>query len=145
MPEPPADALRRIRSGIGALVRWAGDDLYLRLAERAGIALDRPAITVLYVVGAHGPMARAQLAASVSLDSEALDAALAQLADLGLVAADPGAARSIAVTREGAELHRRFDEGWTHEVARLVDAWPEHDVEHLGRLLDRLRSEAAAP
>ncbi|MGP2438827.1 MarR family winged helix-turn-helix transcriptional regulator [Streptomyces sp. JW3] len=117
--------------------------------DRAGLALDRPAMTVLLSVHlADRPLRIGEIAERMQVVGPHVTRQVQELERRGLVRriADPHDRRAslIEPTEEGAAATDRYTTtlmGWFTEA---IGHWPEQDRADLGRLLRRLVTDVSA-
>ncbi|MET9273849.1 MarR family transcriptional regulator [Kribbella sp. NPDC003557] len=123
-----------------------------RLAQQAteatGLALDRPAMTILLTLSmADSPLRVGEIADRMQVVGPHVTRQVQALEHRGLVrrVTDPNDRRAslIEATDTGTEAANRYTStivGWFREV---IADWPEHDRSELGRLLGKLADDIA--
>ncbi|MFG1909126.1 MarR family winged helix-turn-helix transcriptional regulator [Kribbella sp. NPDC048928] len=123
-----------------------------RLAQQAteatGLALDRPAMSILLTLSMAGaPLRVGEIAERMQVVGPHVTRQVQALEQRALVrrVADPSDRRAslIEATETGAEAANRYTStivGWFRGV---IADWPEHDRSELGRLLSKLADDVA--
>jgi DNA-binding MarR family transcriptional regulator len=124
-----------------------------RLAQQAteatGLALDRPAMTILLTLSmADSPLRVGEIAERMQVVGPHVTRQVQALEHRGLVrrVTDPNDRRAslIEATETGTEAANRYTStivGWFREV---IADWPAHDRAELGRLLAKLTDDITA-
>lgn len=153
-PDPDAEpqssavlaVLPRLTQLSGAITRGR---LTERAAEAAGLAPDRPALSVLMTLHtADGPLRVGEIAERMQVVGPHVTRQVQALERRGLVrrVADPHDRRAslIEATAEGAAATTRYAAtliGWFTDA---IGDWPERDRLELGRLLSKLTDDVTA-
>jgi len=135
MPEPDTSPEGTLLHALTLLVaQWSSPQVQRSVAQRAGVGVDAPDISTLYVLGTHGPLRAGDLARAMRTSRPTISKQLARLERAGLLVreADPrdGRATVVGLSTEGAAAHRR--------LRRQGIAMMRH------ALRDRTRTDAAA-
>lgn len=117
-------------------------DLVERAMRRAGLAVDRPAMSVLVTLHlAGGPLRVGEIAHRMQVVGPHVTRQVNELEKRGLARriADPDdqRARLIEPTPEGAAGAAAYAETMIGWFTGALDDWPERDRREFGRLLDR--------
>ena len=113
--------------------RW---HVYELLAGRAEVDLPPPELWLLARLGQTPPVPPAELRARAGGDDSALDAALASLAQRGLVAAAGDGV--VELTAAGTREHERLVAAQRAGLRELLEGWQPDDHQEVQALLDRL-------
>src|SRR5882757_1390696 len=120
--------------------------LYEQATEIAGVALDRPAMTILVILGAAGrPLRVGEIATRMQVVGPHVTRHLNSLEKRAVITRVPDPddqrARLITLTPSGQRLVDRYTavvDGW---FAAALAQWPAHDRTELMRLLTRLTGD----
>ena len=140
--ETQRDDLTRIGEALAGVFR-AGHAarLHERVAEEAGVAVDRTGF-VLLVKAMREPARISQLADRIGLDVSTTSRKVAELETAGLVVRthDPGDRRAavVSTTTLGDELVARVREARDRAFGRMLSGWGAADRARLADLLERL-------
>lgn len=140
--ETQRDDLTRIGEALAGVFR-AGHAarLHERVAEEAGVAVDRTGF-VLLVKAMREPARISQLADRIGLDVSTTSRKVAELETAGLVVRthDPGDRRAavVSTTALGDELVARVREARDRAFGRMLSGWGAADRARLADLLERL-------
>ncbi len=141
-PTKPADDLARIGEALSGVFRAGhASRLHERVAEEAGVAVDRTGF-VLLVKLMPGPARISQLAERIGLDISTTSRKVAELETAGLVARtlDPGDRRAtlVSTTASGDALVGRLREARNRAFGHMLAGWDDADKTRLADLLERL-------
>jgi DNA-binding MarR family transcriptional regulator len=107
-----------------------------------------PAIATLAVVHQRGSLRISEVAEHLSLDLSTVSRQVTQLRQKGLLdsAPDPDDGRSqrLTVSTEGVAELRRNRRTVVDKLVERLDAWPDHEVGDLARLLGKLATTATS-
>jgi DNA-binding MarR family transcriptional regulator len=110
--------------------------------------LNTPAIATLAVVHQRGSMRISEVAEHLSLDLSTVSRQVTHLRQKGFLdsAPDPDDGRSqrLTVSAEGVEELRHHRRAIVGKLVERLDAWPDHEVGDLTRLLGKLVTTATA-
>jgi DNA-binding MarR family transcriptional regulator len=136
------DDLTRIGEALAGVFR-AGHAarLHERVAEEAGVAVDRTGF-VLLAKAMREPARISQLAERIGLDTSTTSRKVAELEAAGLVVRthDPGDRRAavVSTTAPGDELVARVREARNRAFGQMLSGWAAADRARLADLLERL-------
>jgi DNA-binding MarR family transcriptional regulator len=136
------DDLTRIGEALAGVFR-AGHAarLHERVAEQAGVAVDRTGF-VLLVKAMREPARISQLAERIGLDISTTSRKVAELETAGLVVRthDPGDRRAavVSTTERGDDLVARVREARNRAFGQMLAGWGAADRARLADLLERL-------
>jgi DNA-binding MarR family transcriptional regulator len=141
--------LAHLSDSLAMVVRQANlPRSFARLAEAAGVRLDRTAYPILRAV-AFGPVRLSALAADLDVDLSTASRQVKSLEEAGYLArsADPHDGRAVVLelTPEGGEVLKRTRDTRHALVAESLSEWPDDDVAELSRLLQRLTEDFLSP
>jgi DNA-binding MarR family transcriptional regulator len=113
-----------------------------RIAEAAGLSLDRSTITILNLLAVNGRLRYSELSELLAVDRSTASRQVAAAMAAGLVVqtTDPsdGRARILTLTKKGEAAHKKASGAWYEIIESLVGDWDEKDQEMLAVLLTRL-------
>lgn len=123
--------------------------LRAQLAARGGQhAVEWAAYGLLFQLATDGPKRSSALAESACVDPSTVSRQVGQLVNAGLVERRPdpedGRATLLAATPAGDATYADRAERRRQLFSRLVEGWPEQDVETLAELLGRLNDSITA-
>ncbi|HEY2788319.1 MAG TPA: MarR family transcriptional regulator [Gaiellales bacterium] len=141
-PATPADDLARIGEALSGVFRAGhASRLHERVAEEAGVAVDRTGF-VLLVKLMQGPARISQLAERIDLDISTTSRKVAELEAAGLVqrTLDPGDRRAalVSTTASADALVGRLREARDRAFGQMLADWDDADRARLADLLERL-------
>jgi len=144
------DDLREIEQALGRVARIGRGREAARLrAERSGVDLSRPGISILAALHARGPLRASALAevtdSAMPLISRELRTLTAQ--DYVTSAADPddGRARIVTLTPKGAAAYRRYRAAIDEIIDLTFSEWDDDELAHLSTLLQRVAVDFTRP
>jgi len=118
------------------------DDLLLRLA---GVTLDRALFPLLARLGAHGPLAVAELAERVGRDHTTVSRQLAKLVSLRLIERrgpdGDRRRRTATLTDAGRQVVAAIGEARRRALAEVLSRWSEADQASLTTLMRRFADD----
>jgi EmrB/QacA subfamily drug resistance transporter len=136
------DRLREVQRTLSTLAdrdnRW---ELYERLAQRAGIELDPPALWLFCRLGERTPIAPDELARQLGLPEAALDPIREKLEDVGMVVerdADAGTGAEIRLTAAGRAQHDQLVAARREGLREYLAGYEPDEHPELRKLLDDL-------
>ena len=140
--------LGRVEAALTALFRWGNRPrVRERLVAKVGVRLDRPLYGILGRLQAAGPQRTSDIATHLGVDISTVSRQVAQLEAEGLVgrASDPSDRRAamIRLTDSGAQLVARLRAARREFLSGVLEDWSQTDIDHLGRLLERLTDDLA--
>ena len=138
-----AASRRRLNEAISALSRFTRSRKLDALhAERAGVALNFPAFSVLGRLVDDGPLGVGELGRRAHMAPNALSRQIKLLEDDGYVERRPhpddGRSWVLAATAEGRTAHRRLRQANETMLARQLRDWTDDEMEELAAALERL-------
>ena len=141
-PTKPADDLARIGEALAGVFRAGhASRLHERVAEEAGVAVDRTGF-VLLVKLMQGPARISQLAERIDLDISTTSRKVAELEAAGLVVRtlDPGDRRAavVSTTASADDQVGRVREARNRAFGHMLAGWDDADKTRLADLLERL-------
>ena len=140
--------LGRVEAALTALFRWGNRPrVRERIVAKVGVRLDRPLYGILGRLQAAGPQRTSDIAAHLGVDISTVSRQVAQLEAEGLVrrGSDPSDRRAtmICLTEAGADLVAKLRAARREYLSGVLEGWSETDIDHLGRLLERLTDDLA--
>lgn len=144
------DDLRRVEEAIVRIGRISNGREAARIrAERAGLSLSRPAISILSSLRKAGPMRLSSLARLTDLEAPLISREIRELVEIGYVdrAADPtdGRAGIVALTSAGVEAHQAYRDSTDEIIAETFAGWSAPELRALRENLERVASNFARP
>ncbi|WP_042374013.1 MarR family winged helix-turn-helix transcriptional regulator [Streptacidiphilus neutrinimicus] len=120
--------------------------LYEQAAQDAGVALDRPAMTILVILdAADHPLRVGEIATRMQVVGPHVTRHLNSLQKRALIIRVPDPedqrARLIALTPSGQQMVDRYTSTVNGWFTAALAQWPDHDRTELMRLLTRLTSD----
>ena len=149
-PMSRLDDLRRVEEAITRIGRISTGREAARIrAERAGLSLSRPAISILSALRKSGPVRLSSLARLTDLEAPLISREIRELVDAGYVdrVADPtdGRAGIVALTSDGVEAYQAYREATDEIIAETFANWGGGDLRALRVHLERLADDFARP
>jgi DNA-binding MarR family transcriptional regulator len=143
------DELRRIEHAILRISRIGTGRAAARIrAERSGVHLPRPAISMLSALNAAGPLRLTDLAERTDLELALVSREVRGLDAGGYVrrSADPGDGRAsiVGLTAKGRRAYETYRQATDEIIAETFSAWSARDLTTLAGLLDRVASDFAS-
>jgi DNA-binding MarR family transcriptional regulator len=144
------DDLREIEQSLSRISRIGRGREAARLrAERSGIDLSRPGISILAALNSRGPLRASALAEVTDSAMPLISRELRTLTAQGYVtsSADPddGRARIVTLTRHGAAAYRRYRATIDDIIDLTFDGWDDDELAHLAVLLQRVALDFTRP
>ncbi|MCU0310093.1 MAG: MarR family transcriptional regulator [Acidimicrobiales bacterium] len=144
------DDLRRVEEAITRIGRISTGREAARIrAERAGLSLSRPAISILSALRKSGPVRLSSLARLTDLEAPLISREIRELVESGYVdrAADPtdGRAGIVALTSRGTEAYESYRDATDQIIAETFSDWGGSDLRALRVQLERLAADFARP
>jgi DNA-binding MarR family transcriptional regulator len=138
-----AASRRRLNEAVSSLSRFTRSRKLDALhAERAGVALNFTAYSVLGQVVAEGPLGLGELGRAAHMQPNALSRQVKLLEDVGYLVRRPdpadGRASVVEATAEGRDAHRRLREANEVMLARQLRSWTDEELDELAAGLERL-------
>jgi DNA-binding MarR family transcriptional regulator len=118
-------------------------------AERAGLTLSRPAISILASLRKAGPVRLSSLARLTDLEAPLISREIRELVAAGYVDRDPdptdGRAGIVALTPAGDAAYQAYRAATDAIVAETFTEWSAGDLRTLRILLERVATDFARP
>ncbi len=129
------------------------DQIYRRLATRAGVDLDPHSTWLLFRLQEQAPISEVRLAQRLHVPADRLTPSIEALRKIGLVtttaAMDGQGSGQIHITPAGQEVLTKLTTAYHDSLAELLDGWsPEQEAELatlLHRVTTNLLSEKSTP
>jgi DNA-binding MarR family transcriptional regulator len=143
------DDLRRIEHAILRISRIGTGRAAARIrAERSGVDLSRPAISVLSALNAGGPLRVGDLAERTDLEPPLVSREVRGLEDGGYVRRSPdpadGRASIVTLTAPGHNAYEAYRQATDEIIARSLAGWTARDLTTLAAMLERVVTDFAA-
>jgi DNA-binding MarR family transcriptional regulator len=140
--------LRRVESALGRIARVSNGRVAARYrAERSGVMLSRPAITILATLRGSGPVRLSLLARLTDLEAPLISREIRDLVESGHVrrSADPtdGRAGIVELTAKGRRAFQAYRDATDAIIAETFSDWSAADLHELRVLLDRVSEDFA--
>jgi DNA-binding MarR family transcriptional regulator len=136
---PPIEALVRQLYGLGMVQRDIGRHALAELGTQG--------FTALAVLQVHGPLRVSEVAKRLGVDLSVASRQIAALAAEGYVERREDdrdrRAQMVAVTRAGRKVLRESHRRMVAAFTRVLESWPDEDVNALTSGLERLRGDFA--
>lgn len=144
------DDLREVEQALSRISRIGrGRDAARLRAERSGVDLSRPGISILAALNSRGPLRASALADVTDSAMPLISRELRTLTAQGYVtsAADPGdgRARIVTLTRKGAAAYRRYRATIDEIIDLTFERWDDDELAHLAALLQRVAADFTRP
>jgi DNA-binding MarR family transcriptional regulator len=127
---------------LSVIVRWSRLRFYDRVAELAGVRIERSAIILLDTLARNGPLRTSDLAERLGLDRSTVSRQVARAVDGGLVKRtdDERDARAtlLELTPLGLRTWKKLAAAWHKTAMSLVEGWSPDEQREIARLLGRL-------
>lgn len=141
--------LRRIEDAIVRIQRISlGREAARRRAERAGVTVGRPAVSILGELHRGGPQRLSDLSRHTGLEAPLVSREVRALVADGYVTrdADPGDGRAaiVAMTALGKETYLRYRKSVDDIIAETFKVWTQDDLEVLADSLERVAGDFAS-
>lgn len=149
-PMSRLEDLRRVEEAITRIGRISTGREAARIrAERAGLTLSRPAISILSSLRKAGPVRLSSLARLTDLEAPLISREIRELVAAGYVDRDPdptdGRAGIVALTAEGDAAYQAYRTATDAIVAETFAEWSAGDLRTLRALLERVATDFARP
>jgi DNA-binding MarR family transcriptional regulator len=139
IPAWRVDAMNRAVTLVGRNFNRAR--LYDKIAERAGVDMEKHLLYLLSRTAEAQPVRLAELAVDMELDRTSVSRSMQGLTSRGLVRRrpDPDDARALlfGVTEEGEQLLDRMWQAWNSVLADILEGWELEDKRRFLSLLQR--------
>jgi DNA-binding MarR family transcriptional regulator len=144
------DDLRRVDQALARIARMATGREGARLrAERSGVHLSQPAVTILAALRTAGAVRLSELARLTGLEAPLVSREVGDLGASGHVRrkADPtdGRAGIVALTPKGRRASESYRAAADEIMAEVLSSWSGADLHELASHLERLVRDFAAP
>jgi DNA-binding MarR family transcriptional regulator len=142
------DDLQRVEKAIVRIARIGGGrDAARNRAERSGVFLSRPAISVLSALYASGPVRLSRLSDLTDLEAPLISREVARLADDGYVrrASDPtdGRATIVTLAAKGRRAYLDYRKATDEIVIEAFAAWKGAELRTLADYLERVVADVS--
>lgn len=118
-------------------------------AERAGVNLSRPSISILSTLRLSGPVRMSELASRTDLEAPLISREVRELTDAGLVrrTSDPtdGRAGIVELTPKGRRTSESYRAATDEIVAETFSRWTAAELRDLAAQLERVAADFASP
>jgi DNA-binding MarR family transcriptional regulator len=118
-------------------------------AERSGVQLSRPGISILAALRVRGSLRLSDLGRATSLEAPLISREVRGLVEGGYVHRTPdpsdGRAGIVELTASGHEVSERYREATEGIIAETFDGWSAGDLKALAGLLERVAADFARP
>jgi DNA-binding MarR family transcriptional regulator len=137
------DDLQRVEKAIVRIARiGAGREAARNRAERSGVFLSRPAISIISALHASGPVRLSRLADLTNLEAPLVSREIARLCGDGYVkrAADPtdGRATIVTLTPTGRRAYLSYRKATDEIVVEAFAGWKAGELRTLADYLERV-------
>jgi len=144
------DDLRRVDQALARIARMATGREGARLrAERSGVFLSQPAVTILATLRSAGAVRLSELARLTGLEAPLVSREVGELAASGHVRrkADPsdGRAGIVALTPKGRRASEAYRSAADEIIAEMLSSWSAADLHDLATHLERVVRDFAGP
>ena len=144
------DSLRRVEQGLIRISRIGNGREAARIrAQRSGVLLSRPSISVLLALHAGGPVRLSVLSKRTDLEAPLISREVRDLAAAGLAkrTADPtdGRAAIVSLTAKGRRTIERYLAGADAIFDETFSTWSASDLAVLADLLERVAADFRRP
>jgi DNA-binding MarR family transcriptional regulator len=142
------DDLQRVEKAIVRIARIGGGrDAARNRAERSGVFLSRPAISIISSLHASGPVRLSRLSDLTDLEAPLISREVARLGDDGYVkrAADPtdGRATIVRLTAKGRRAYRDYRAATDEIVIEAFAGWKAGELRTLADYLERVVTDVS--
>jgi DNA-binding MarR family transcriptional regulator len=142
------DDLQRVEKAIVRIARiGAGRDAARNRAERSGVFLSRPAISIISALHASGPMRLSRLSDLTDLEAPLVSREIARLTAEGYVkrASDPtdGRASIVALTAKGRRAYASYRKATDDIVIEAFAGWRAGELRTLADYLERVVADVS--
>ena len=137
------DDLQRVEKAIVRIARiGAGREAARNRAERSGVHVSRPAVSILSALHASGPVRLSRLSDLTDLEAPLVSREIARLTESGYVhrASDPtdGRARIVALSAKGRKAYTAYREATDEIVVEAFARWKAGELRTLADYLERV-------
>ena len=137
------DDLQRVEKAIVRISRiGAGREAARNRAERSGVHLSRPAISIISALHASGPVRLSHLSDLTDLEAPLVSREIARLCEGGYVkrAADPtdGRATIVELSAKGRKAYTSYRRATDDIVVEAFGAWKAAELRTLADYLERV-------
>lgn len=142
--------IRRVEQAITRIGRIANGREAARIrAERSGVQISKPGITILSALHARGPLRPTELAAHTRLELTLVSREVRRLVVDGYVASraddTDGRAAIASLTDEGSAAFRSYRAATDDILAETFGTWAPTDLHQLAATLERMAEDFARP
>jgi DNA-binding MarR family transcriptional regulator len=142
------DDLQRVEKAIVRIARIGGGRAAARIrAERSGVFLSRPAISIISALHASGPVRLSHLADLTDLEAPLVSREIARLCGDGYVkrAADPtdGRATIVTLAPKGQRAYLAYRKATDEIVIEAFATWKAGELRTLADYLERVVADAS--
>jgi DNA-binding MarR family transcriptional regulator len=142
------DDLERVERSLTRIARVASGRGAMQLrAERSGVALSRPGLSILSGLHASGPVRLSRLAHLTDMETALVSREVARLVQDGYVRrdADPtdGRATIVQLTDDGCRAYARYRSATDEIVFETFSGWSGKELHVLAELLERVAVDVA--
>ena len=144
------DDLRRVDQALARIARMATGREGARLrAERSGVHLSQPAVTILAALRSSDAVSLSELSRLTGLEPPLVSREVGELAASGHVRrkADPsdGRAGIVALTPKGRRASEAYRSAADEIIAEVLSSWSAADLHDLATHLERVVRDFAGP
>jgi DNA-binding MarR family transcriptional regulator len=137
------DDLQRVEKAIVRIARvGSGREAARNRAERSGVHLSRPAISIISALHASGPVRLSRLSDLSDLEAPLVSREIARLCESGYVkrAADPtdGRASIVSLSPKGAKAYAAYRQATDDIVVEAFAGWKAAELRTLADYLERV-------
>jgi DNA-binding MarR family transcriptional regulator len=137
------DDLQRVEKAIVRIARiGASREAARNRAERSGVHLSRPAVSIVSALHASGPVRLSHLSDLTNLEAPLVSREIARLTDGGYVkrAADPtdGRATIVELTAKGRKTYAAYRDATDKIVVEAFAGWKAGEIRTLADYLERV-------
>ena len=147
-PVTRLDDLQRVEKAIVRIARiGSGRDAARNRAERSGVFLSRPAISIISALHASGPVRLSHLADLTDLEAPLVSREIARLCEDGYVtrAADPtdGRATIVTLASKGRRAYLAYRHATDEIVVEAFARWKAGELRTLADYLERVVADVS--
>jgi DNA-binding MarR family transcriptional regulator len=144
------DDLQRVEKAIVRIARiGSGRDAARNRAERSGVFLSRPAISIISALHSSGPVRLSHLSDLTDLEAPLVSREIARLTADGYVtrASDPsdGRASIVRLTAKGRRAYSSYRKATDDIVVEAFAGWRAGELRTLADYLERVVSDVSRP
>jgi DNA-binding MarR family transcriptional regulator len=137
------DDLQRVEKAIVRIARiGSGREAARNRADRSGVHLSRPAISIISALHASGPIRLSRLADLTDLEAPLVSREIARLCEGGYVkrASDPtdGRATIVTLSAKGGKAYAAYREATDEIVVEAFAGWKAPELRTLADYLERV-------